>query len=83
MLFNLQSPFREQSNRFGIGIALGLEDASGEGVRGVPFEDLTASWVNFELLRLITAHHSIGATTMIGHAVTFGESPDVATDWKL
>ena len=30
--------FREEPNRFGIGIALGLEDASGEGVGGVAFE---------------------------------------------
>ena len=30
---------REQPDRFGVGFALGLEDASGEGVRGVAFED--------------------------------------------
>lgn len=42
---NLQSPvldfqlsFREQPDRFGVGIALGLEDPGGEGVGGVPFE---------------------------------------------
>ena len=37
-ILSFQSPVREQPNRFGIGIALGLEDASGEGVGGVPFE---------------------------------------------
>ena len=35
-VFNFQSLVREQSNHFGVDFALGLEDASGEGV---PFED--------------------------------------------